>query len=141
DEGDITGMTLVLDAAPYGSDEVLAYSAALNGGSLLTSLNLTGTYNPIIRTYTVSVTASPAVYQGVLSAMVYNNASEAPETTARAAVISATNTHGLTEQTTATINITAVNDAPMATNMTQAKAATEGGSAVALDDIVVTDVD
>jgi hypothetical protein len=39
------------------------------------------------------------------------------------------------------VSVSAVNDAPTATNLTQSKAATEGGSAVALDDIVVTDVD
>ncbi|PPK99484.1 gliding motility-associated C-terminal domain-containing protein [Parapedobacter indicus] len=39
------------------------------------------------------------------------------------------------------VDITAVNDAPTATNLTQSKTAAEGGSAVALDDIVVTDPD
>ncbi|MBU3055927.1 DUF4347 domain-containing protein [Pseudomonas indica] len=42
---------------------------------------------------------------------------------------------------TISVTVTGVNDAPTATNLTQSKAATEGGSAVALDDIVVTDVD
>src|SRR5690606_31915300 len=64
-----------------------------------------------------------------------------PETTARSVAISATNTQGLTEHATATITLTAVNDAPTATNLSQSKAATEGGSTVALDDIVVTDPD
>src|SRR5690606_29159588 len=42
---------------------------------------------------------------------------------------------------TISVTVTGVNDAPTATNLTQSKAATEGGGAVALDDIVVTDVD
>jgi Fibronectin type III domain. len=42
---------------------------------------------------------------------------------------------------TLTLEVTAVNDAPTATNLTQSKVATEDGGAVALDDIVVTDVD
>ncbi|MGQ7958624.1 DUF4347 domain-containing protein [Pseudomonas sp. SP16.1] len=42
---------------------------------------------------------------------------------------------------TISVTVTGVNDAPSATNLTQSKAATEGGGAVALDDIVVTDVD
>ncbi|MFB2120915.1 DUF4347 domain-containing protein [Parapedobacter sp. 2B3] len=42
---------------------------------------------------------------------------------------------------TISISVTAVNDAPTATNLTQSKSATEGGSAVALDDMVVTDPD
>src|SRR5690606_18076600 len=40
-----------------------------------------------------------------------------------------------------TVTVVGVNDAPTATNLTQSKTLTEGGSAVALDDIVVTDVD
>jgi VCBS repeat-containing protein len=39
------------------------------------------------------------------------------------------------------LNVTAVNDAPTATNLTQTKTYTEGDASVALDDIVVTDVD
>jgi hypothetical protein len=42
---------------------------------------------------------------------------------------------------TISVTVTGVNDAPTATNLTQAKTATEGGSAVALDDIVITDID
>ncbi|WP_229738472.1 beta strand repeat-containing protein, partial [Parapedobacter pyrenivorans] len=141
DGEDITGMALVLDAAPNGSDETIEYDEALNGSSSLASLGLAGGYNSGARTFEVSGTASPTVYQGVLRAMVYGNASEAPETTARAVAVSATNTQGLTEHATVTISITAVNDVPTATNLTQAKTATEGGSAMALDDIVVTDPD
>ena len=42
---------------------------------------------------------------------------------------------------TISVTVTAVNDAPVATNLTQGKTATEGGAAVPLDDIVVTDAD
>ena len=40
-----------------------------------------------------------------------------------------------------TLDVTPANDAPTATNLTQTKAAAQGGSAAALDDIVVVDVD
>jgi predicted outer membrane repeat protein len=40
-----------------------------------------------------------------------------------------------------TLNVTAQNDAPTATNLTQIQAYTEGAASVALDDIVVTEVD
>jgi len=40
-----------------------------------------------------------------------------------------------------TLNVTPANDAPTATNLTQAKAYNEGDGSVALDDIVVSDVD
>ncbi|MAE63431.1 MAG: hypothetical protein CMJ18_04095 [Phycisphaeraceae bacterium] len=42
---------------------------------------------------------------------------------------------------TATINVTAVNDAPTATNLAQTKAFTEGDATVAIDNIVITDTD
>ena len=42
---------------------------------------------------------------------------------------------------TITLDVTPVNDAPTATNMTQTKTYTEGASSVALDNIVVTDPD
>lgn len=42
---------------------------------------------------------------------------------------------------TINLNVTTVNDVPSATNLTQVQAYTEGADSVALDDIVVTDVD
>src|SRR5207253_7295767 len=42
---------------------------------------------------------------------------------------------------TITLDVTPVNDAPTATNLTQTKTYTEGDASVALDDIVVTDPD
>ena len=42
---------------------------------------------------------------------------------------------------TITLTVTPVNDAPGATNLTQAHAYTEGDLSVALDDIVISDVD
>src|SRR5690606_4937676 len=40
DDGNITGMMLVLDAAPNGASELIAYEAALNGGASLPALGL-----------------------------------------------------------------------------------------------------
>ena len=40
-----------------------------------------------------------------------------------------------------TLDVTPVNDAPTASNLTQTKAYTEGAASVALDDIVVSEVD
>ena len=42
---------------------------------------------------------------------------------------------------TITLDVTPVNDAPAATNLTQTKTYTEGAASVALDDIVVSEVD
>uniref|UniRef100_UPI0022A89669 DUF4347 domain-containing protein n=1 Tax=Microvirga roseola TaxID=2883126 RepID=UPI0022A89669 len=141
DDDTLTGMTLVLSAAPNGVLESITYDAALNGGATLASLALTGSYNSATHTYTLSGTASAAVYQGVLRAMVYNNTSQAPDTATRTITVSATDAEGATGQTTSTITVTAVNDAPTAMHLSQTKAVTEGGAAIALDDIVVSDVD
>lgn len=141
DDDNLTAMTFTLGATPNGTDESIAYSAALNGGASLASLGLAGSYSSATRTYTISGSAAASVYQGVMRAMLYNNASDAPDTTARTVTISATDAESAVGQTTATINITAVNDAPTASNLTQSLSATEGGGAVSLNDIVVTDLD
>ncbi|HET9188106.1 MAG TPA: hypothetical protein VFN80_09140, partial [Acidothermaceae bacterium] len=138
---DIASMTLVLDATPDGVSESIAYDAALNGGASLASLGLTGSYDSAARTYTLSGTASAAVYQGVLRAMQYDNSSQSPDSTARTVTVTATDAEGATGQTTATIDVTAANDAPTASNLTQSKSATEGGGTITLDNIVVSDVD
>ena len=141
DDDNLTGMTLVLTPAPDGIAEQIAYNAALNGGASLASLGLSGSYDSINHTFTISGTASATVYQGVLRAMSYSNGSDAPSTTARTVTITVTDAEGATGQTTATINITAVNDAPTATNLTQTHAVYEGGSPLDLTDIVVSDPD
>ncbi|MCG7393429.1 Ig-like domain-containing protein [Microvirga sp. ACRRW] len=141
DDDTITGMTLVLSATPDGSDEAILYSPALNMGHQLSSFGLTGSYNETTRTYTISGTASAAVYQDVLRAMLYSNGSDAPSTVTRTITISVTDAEGATGRTTSAITITPGNDKPSATNLTQSKSVTEGGGAINLDGIVVTDPD
>ncbi|MEZ0168380.1 Ig-like domain-containing protein [Microvirga sp. TS319] len=113
DAGTISGLTLVMAAAPDGSLERIAYNPAFNGGASLMSLGLTGSYDPATHTFTISGTASAAVYQSVMRAMVYDNDSQAPVTVARTITISATDSQGAVGQSTATINIVSVNDAPV----------------------------
>ncbi|MBP6879069.1 MAG: DUF4347 domain-containing protein [Phenylobacterium sp.] len=141
DDDNLTSMTLKLASTPDGAAELMAYSAALNGGASLASLGLSGAYDSATGTYTISGTAASAVYQGVARAMVYANSSEAPATASRTVTISATDADGATGQATATITVAAVNDAPTATNLSQSTGAAQGGPSVALNDIVVTDVD
>jgi uncharacterized repeat protein (TIGR02059 family) len=141
DDDNVTGMTLTLSATPNGASEIITYSAALNGGASLASLGLTGSYNSETGAYTISGAATAAAYQGVARAMVYSNASNAPVTTSRTVTIAATDAEGATGQTTSTISVTAVNDPATASNLTQSKTALQGGSVVALDDIVVSDLD
>ncbi|WP_442795366.1 YDG domain-containing protein [Pelobium manganitolerans] len=86
-------------------------------------------------------TATTTQWQAALRAVKYNNVSDDPENATR--TISFTVNDGTANSTTVTktVSITAANDAPTATNLTQSKSATESGSAVALDDIAVSDPD
>ena len=52
-----------------------------------------------------------------------------------------TDSAGLSDTATTTFTVEGVNDAPAATNLTQSKSAAEDSGAIALDDIVATDVD
>ncbi|HEV7286172.1 MAG TPA: DUF4347 domain-containing protein, partial [Kaistia sp.] len=110
DDGNLAGLTLVLGATPNGASESIAYDAALNGAATLASLGLTGSYDSGTRTYTLSGNASSAVYQGVLRAMVYNNTSQTPDTTARTVTITATDAGSATAQATSTIGVDSVAD-------------------------------
>ncbi|MDF3123447.1 Ig-like domain-containing protein [Rheinheimera sp. 1928-s] len=146
DDGNIAGMTLVLTATPDGASEVIAYSASLNGGASLVSQGLTGSYNSGTRTYTLTGTTTAAVYQSVLRALVYNNSSQNPTTTARTVTITVTDAGSATAQATSTINITAVNDAPVVTASGGTTAFTEGNNVastpVAIDTgLTLSDVD
>src|SRR5262249_18310976 len=115
-DGNVTSMTLTLGATPDGTSESIAYSDTLNGGTSLASLHLSGSYDSATRTFTISAVdpvnapVSTADFQSVLRAMVYNNSSQSPSTTARTVTISATDDVGVTGQTTSTIGVTAVND-------------------------------
>jgi hypothetical protein len=132
DDDNITGMTLVLGATPNGASESISYNSALNGGVALTAVGLSGNYDSATRTYTLSGTASGAVYQNVLRALTYNNISGGPDTAARTVTITATDAEGAAGQATATINITAVNDAPTLSATAGNPTFIENGSAVDL---------
>ncbi|RRN77425.1 DUF4347 domain-containing protein, partial [Pseudoxanthomonas sp. SGD-10] len=141
DDDNIASLTLTLAATPNGSSELIGYDAALNGGVSLASVGLLASYNSTTRTYTLSGSATPAVYQNVLRAMVYNNISDAPNTTARTVTITATDAEGATGQATVTINIIAVNDAPTLTTSGGTTAFTEGTAVVIDNALTVADAD
>ncbi|WP_413044195.1 DUF4347 domain-containing protein [Pseudomonas sp. YJ42] len=105
----------------------------------------TGTFGSAISSYNAgtgvwTVTGSVADVNAALAAVAFTPAANWDQDVAIATRIRDAANTGPADGTI-TLDVTPVNDAPTATNLTQSKAATEGGSVVALDDIVVTDVD
>ena len=105
----------------------------------------TGTFGSATSTYNAgtgvwTVTGSVADVNAALAAVAFTpSANNDQNFTITTRVRDAANTGPA--DGTISFTVTPVNDAPTATNLTQSKTATEGGSAVGLDDIVVTDVD
>ncbi len=126
DSGETITATLTLSSTSAGSLSTGTYGSA------------TSTYNAGTGVWTV--TGSVADVNAALAAVALTpSANNEQNFTITTRIRDAANTGPA--DGTVTITVTPVNDAPSATNLTQSKAATEGGSAVALDDIVVTDVD
>ena len=97
-------------------------------------------------TGTVTLAGAPAqvnAYLDIASNIFYTPASHANGTPAATLTVTANDGDGSGNVSLGwvALNVSAVDDAPNATNLSQSQSATEGGSAVAIDDIVVTDVD
>ena len=102
---------------------------------------ITGVYTVIGCTLTLSGTATVADYQAALRSVTYHNSSDSPDTTQRTATFNV-NDGDATASGTRTINITALNDAPIVTASAGHLAVTEGDPATAIDPAVtVTDAD
>ncbi|MDP1774276.1 MAG: DUF4347 domain-containing protein [Methylobacter sp.] len=127
----LTGMTVTISNLLDGSAESLAATT--------TGTSITASYNAGVLTLSGSDTA--ANYQTVLRTVTYNNTSNAPSTTSRVIDVVATDPYGGNSSTASTtITLTAVNDAPTATNLGAAETYTED-TALNLTDIVISDVD
>ncbi|MEC8859521.1 MAG: DUF4347 domain-containing protein [Pseudomonadota bacterium] len=139
DGDDIQSLTVTLNARPDGdSTEVLA----LNSAAQTAATGLTVTYTASTGVLSVTGAASAATYQSILRGVTYNNTSQSPSGTSRQIDIVVNDGTSNSTARTSTITVNAVNDAPTATNLTHTKTYTEDpGSAVELDDIVVSDVD
>ncbi len=105
--------------------------------------NIAGSYNAgtgVMSLSSAGNTATVTQWQAALQAVLYSNSSDNPSTLARK-VSYLVNDGGLNSNIiTATVNVTAVNDAPTATNLSAAETYTED-TAINLIDIVVSDVD
>ncbi len=144
-DGDLT--IADLDSATLVSAQV-AIGAGLQPGDVLNFVNqssITGSYNATSGVLTLTGTASVADYQAALRSVTFSNLSNDDPTAAGAALtrsISWVVNDGEFDSTAAasTINVTAVNDAPTATNLGVAESYTEDTSLI-LTGIVTSDVD
>ncbi|MHA6963801.1 DUF4347 domain-containing protein [Zobellella denitrificans] len=142
DPGGSVALGDIVVTDPDGSDSITATLSLSNpaAGALTTGTfgSATSTYNGGTGVWTV--TGSVSDVNAALAAVAFNpTANWDQDVTITTRVRDAANTGPA--DGTITLDVTPVNDAPTATNLTQSKAATEGGGAVALDDIVVTDPD
>ncbi len=126
DTGDTITATLTLSNPAAGSLSTGTYGSA------------TSTYNAGTGVWTV--TGSVSDVNDALAAVALTPSANNDQNFTIATRIRDAANSGPADGTIA-FTVTAVNDAPTATNLTQSKTATEGGGAVALDDIVVTDPD
>ena len=104
-----------------------------------TGTSITASY--VAPTLTLSGSDTKAHYQQVLQSVTYNDSSQNPSTTTRTLNFVAND--GALDSTTATksVSVTAVNDAPTASNLSAPESYTEDAGAVDLTDIVTADVD
>ncbi|MEZ6092793.1 MAG: DUF642 domain-containing protein [Pirellulaceae bacterium] len=100
----IDGATIVLDANPDGSSELLGVDVG--------STAIVPAYNATTRTLTLSGTDTLENYRTVLSTLSYSNPSQNPTTTDRHVTITLRDDGVFSEAATITIAINATNDAP-----------------------------
>ena len=132
DNTTLTGATVQITANYANGQDVLAMT---NVGAI------TGSFNAATGTLTLTGTDSIANYQAALRTVTYDNLSDNPSTAAR--TITWTATDGTTPgSATTTVNITAVNDAPVLTINTATLNYTENQGATVIDGaLTVTDAD
>ncbi|HEX3528831.1 MAG TPA: Ig-like domain-containing protein [Thermoanaerobaculia bacterium] len=139
------GVTVTDVASPTLSSATVTITNLLDAGAETLAANTAGT--AITATYaaptlTLSGVDTLANYQQVLQSVTYSNSSQNPTTTPRTVSFAAND--GVTNSNTVntTVNITAVNDAPVVTTTGGTTSFTEAGGPVTVDSgITVTDVD
>ncbi len=141
DSANITGATITLTNPKAG--DLFAVGSLPPGITAVVSGNIV----------TLSGSATPAAYQTALQAITFNNTADSPDTTPRSVTVTVTDGSLTSNTATATINVVAVNDAPVvdldANNSTAAgtgfvtyfNTVTGAPVTVADADVSVTDVD
>ena len=116
----IAGATVAITSNFAGGQDVLALSGIHPGISALLSTN----------TLTLTGTATPAAYQSALRDVRYVNTSDTPSTLVRTVTFTVTDDTALSGSNTRGIQVTAVDDAPVAVNDSATVAEDSGASAV-----------
>lgn len=128
DSPTITGAQVAITGAYASGQDVLSF---------VNTATITHVWNAGTGVLTLSGSDTVANYQAALRAVRYANTSDSPSTTARTITYSATDNAAapLTGTTTATVNVTAVNDAPVAADVSH----TAGNAAIGNTAFVVND--
>ncbi|RMF78435.1 MAG: hypothetical protein D6744_10120, partial [Planctomycetota bacterium] len=132
----------IVTSDPDSGDQITATLtlADPSAGSITATSGNGETYNAGTGVWTI--TNSPATVNAALAAAAFIPAADYDVNTTIAVNIADGGEDGAQARTgTINLNVTAVNDQPSATNLTQTKSYTEDAPSVALDDIVVTDPD
>ncbi|WP_445630825.1 beta strand repeat-containing protein [Nostoc sp. DSM 114167] len=132
DSPNLASATVRITSGFVSAEDILAFTNQ-NG--------ITGSYNSSTGVLTLIGSATVANYQAALRSITYTNSSDNPSTTPR--TISFIVNDGTANSTAVTrnINITAVNDAPVATATNSALAYTENATTVIDSGITVSDLD
>jgi hypothetical protein len=136
DSTNITGATVQITGNYVNGEDVLSFTPAFG---------ITGSFVAGTGTLTLSGTTTLANYQTALRSVQYANTSDNPSTAARTVTWQVNDggaVNNLSNTPTSTINVTAVNDAPVVTASGGTTAFTEDGGAVTVDNgVTVADVD
>jgi hypothetical protein len=133
DSANLTGATVQITGNYSSTQDVLSF---------VNQLGITGSYNSVNGTLTLTGTTTAANYQTALRSVLYSNTSDNPSTLARTVTWIATDGINPSTGATSTINVTAVNDAPVLANSGSGLSYTEDGvPAVINSAITITDVD
>ncbi|WP_392534808.1 beta strand repeat-containing protein [Nostoc sp. C117] len=132
DSPNLSSATVSITSGFTSTQDILAFTSQ-NG--------ITGSYNSSTGVLTLTGSSSVANYQTVLRSVTYTNSSDNPSTTPR--TVSFVVNDGASNSTALTrnINITAVNDAPVATATNSALAYTENATTAIDSGITVSDID
>ena len=144
DSATLNRLTVTLTARPNGNAvESLSLNAAAT--SVASGAGLTVSYTASTGVLLITGTASTATYQTILQGILYNNTSDQPTTSNRSiTVVARDSTNASSTSRTATVTVTAVNDASTITSLSgDSRAYSEGAGAVVIEsgNALVADVD
>jgi RHS repeat-associated protein len=110
DSANLTGATVTLTARPDAAAESLAATTA--------GTPITASYDPATGILSLTGAASATQYEQVLRTLTYANSSQNPNTAGRTVTVVVTDGVNTSVARTSTVSVTAVNDAPLMTAIT-----------------------